>query len=92
MFFRAQPHPYTFKTNRVVDPLLPAYKLPSTKMADPAEPKFLRDSYDVSDISGTKSRPLYKFQVVSPTRILNRLCGTFLYLYLFLCALFGLVT
>mmetsp|Transcript_79432 Transcript_79432/g.158604 ORF Transcript_79432/g.158604 Transcript_79432/m.158604 type:complete len:570 (+) Transcript_79432:39-1748(+) len=55
----AQPRPYTFKTNRVVDPLLPAYKLPSATMAEPLEPKFIRDSYSVSDIQGTKSRPLY---------------------------------
>ncbi|POM60834.1 hypothetical protein PHPALM_30256 [Phytophthora palmivora] len=46
-------HPAGFHTNRVVNPLEPNYKLPSFTKAPSVEPKFLRDSYNVSDIEGT---------------------------------------
>ncbi|KAG6615643.1 uncharacterized protein IUM83_04997 [Phytophthora cinnamomi] len=45
--------PAGFHTDRVVNPLEPNYKLPSFIKAPPLEPKFLRDSYNVSDIEGT---------------------------------------
>ncbi|KAL3659679.1 hypothetical protein V7S43_015354 [Phytophthora oleae] len=45
--------PAGFRTDRVVNPLEPSYKLPSFTKAPPIEPKFLRDSYNVSDIDGT---------------------------------------
>ncbi|KUF88570.1 hypothetical protein AM587_10007869 [Phytophthora nicotianae] len=45
--------PAGFRTERVVNPLQPNYKLPSFTKAPPIEPKFLRDSYNVSDIEGT---------------------------------------
>jgi hypothetical protein len=61
----ARPKPYTFKTNREVNPLMPEYKLPSAAMADPTVPKFIRDSYDVGDIAGTKPRPRHRFATVS---------------------------
>lgn len=50
-----------FQTNRRVNPLEPEYILPSYVPAPNVCPKFTRDSYDVSDIEGTKSRPLYRF-------------------------------
>lgn len=45
--------PSGFRTERVVNPLEPTYKLPSFVKAPMLEPKFLRDSYNVSDIEGT---------------------------------------
>ncbi|KAF1780077.1 hypothetical protein JG687_00012202 [Phytophthora cactorum] len=45
--------PAGFRTERFVNPLEPSYKLPSFTKAPPIEPKFLRDSYNVSDIDGT---------------------------------------
>ncbi|GMI47560.1 hypothetical protein TrCOL_g2163 [Triparma columacea] len=47
-----------------VDPLVPHYKLPSYELPPDGTPKFLRDNLDVTDIQGTRSKPLYKF----PTR------------------------
>uniref|UniRef100_K3WP16 Uncharacterized protein n=1 Tax=Globisporangium ultimum (strain ATCC 200006 / CBS 805.95 / DAOM BR144) TaxID=431595 RepID=K3WP16_GLOUD len=48
--------PSGFKTNRVCNPLSPEYKLPSFQSAPPLVPKFLRDSYSVTDIQGTSSK------------------------------------
>ncbi|KAH7463707.1 hypothetical protein PRIC1_006589 [Phytophthora ramorum] len=48
--------PAGFRTDRVVNPLEPSYKLPSFTTAPPLEPKFLRDSYNVSDIEGTSMK------------------------------------
>ncbi|CAM9911517.1 unnamed protein product [Discosporangium mesarthrocarpum] len=50
-----------FRTKRCVNPLVPEYTLPSFVPAPTVIPKFTRDSFDVSDIEGTKSRPLYRF-------------------------------
>lgn len=50
---------WLFRTNRSVNPLEPSYTLPSFVAAPTVTSKFTRDSYDVSDIEGTKSRPLY---------------------------------
>jgi hypothetical protein len=47
-------------TKRHVDPLNPEYTLPAFQPIDPHEPKFLRNTLDISDIDGTKSKPLYK--------------------------------
>lgn len=58
----AQPKPYTFKTTRNVDPLVPTYQLPSVQHADAVIPKFTRDSFDVSDIAGTRPKPKFRFQ------------------------------
>lgn len=52
------------RLNNPVDPLVPNYRLPSYELPQDAVPKFLRDTLDISDIEGTRSRPLYKF----PTR------------------------
>ncbi|KAF4324127.1 hypothetical protein BBO99_00001782 [Phytophthora kernoviae] len=49
-------HPAGFRTDRVVNPLDPSYKLPTFTKAPPIEPKFLRDSYNVSDIEGTSMK------------------------------------
>ncbi|KAF0692481.1 hypothetical protein As57867_016387, partial [Aphanomyces stellatus] len=46
-----------FTTNRVVNPLTPAYKLPHCRAAPFVEPKFLRDSYQTDDIEGTHAVP-----------------------------------
>ncbi|KAG7390404.1 hypothetical protein PHYPSEUDO_007927 [Phytophthora pseudosyringae] len=48
--------PAGFRTDRVVNPLEPKYTLPSFTQAPPPEPKFLRDSYNVSDIAGTSMK------------------------------------
>lgn len=50
---------FLFRTKRCVNPLEPEYTLPSFTVAPTVAPKFTRDSYDVSDIEGTKSRPLH---------------------------------
>jgi len=52
----SKPKPYTFKTNRVNDPMNPQYKLPSAPMQEPVVPKFTRDSFDISDIEGTRTK------------------------------------
>lgn len=57
----AVPTPYTFVTKREVDPLVPKYKLASYAPAPDAPPKFVRDSYSVDDIAGTKPKPLFRF-------------------------------
>ncbi|CAD8177716.1 unnamed protein product [Paramecium pentaurelia] len=44
-----------FQTNRQpIDPLEPIYKIPSYEQAEPYNPKFIRDSYNVTDIEGTQ--------------------------------------
>lgn len=50
---------WLLRTLRRVNPLEPEYTLPSFVTAPPVSTKFTRDSYDVSDIEGTKCRPLY---------------------------------
>jgi hypothetical protein len=47
---------------RQVNPLDPDYKLPANTWTAPPEPRFLRDSYNVDDIAGTRSQPLYKYK------------------------------
>ena len=41
-----------FATNRVIDPLMPNYKLPSYEAPPPYVPKFIRDNMDCSDVEG----------------------------------------
>ena len=43
---------------------MPQYKLPSAEMAEPTVPKFIRDSYNIGDIEGTKPRPRHRFATV----------------------------
>lgn len=50
-----------FHTERCIDPLVPEYTLPSFHVPPTVTPKFTRDSHDISDIEGTKSKPLYPF-------------------------------
>ncbi|KAJ0395635.1 hypothetical protein P43SY_003291 [Pythium insidiosum] len=66
---RSSPQPSGFRTNRVVNPMQPEYKLPSFQAAPPLIPKFLRDSYDVSDIAGTSFRPKIIANPRSPMRV-----------------------
>ena len=86
-FAGSRPHPFGFRTDRVVNPLAPSYPLPKAEIVAAVrlcaggfgvawrchddsvlswplqpEPKFVRDSFDASDIEGTKSKPMYKFQ------------------------------
>ena len=60
---------YMLKTRRHVNPLEPDYPLPSYEPAAPAEAKFIRDSFDVSDIDGAKPRPLRPRAVRNPLNI-----------------------
>jgi hypothetical protein len=48
-----------FRTSRRVDPLNPRYALPSYEDVPPEIPRFIRDSYCVDDIQGTRSSQLY---------------------------------
>lgn len=49
----------TFKTKREPsNPLNPVYKLPSFEPLEPVVPKFIRDSINVDDITGTKPKSL----------------------------------
>lgn len=57
----AHPKPYTFKTQRLVDPMNPEYKLPTTQLAAHPQPKFVRDAYSIGDIEGTAPRPRFRF-------------------------------
>ena len=41
---------------------MPTYQLPSVHHADAVIPKFTRDSFDVSDIAGTRPKPKFRFQ------------------------------
>lgn len=52
----AKPRTKVFRTQRVVDPLNPEYKLPQAKLAPLEEPKFLRDTLDVSDLPGARPK------------------------------------
>lgn len=49
-------------TNRCINPLEPEYKLPSFEAHEPYEPKFIRDTMNISDIDGTKTKPLHKYE------------------------------
>lgn len=49
------------KTNRHVNPLEPEYPLPKFTAIPVPEPKFLRDTIDVSDIEGTKPKVKKEF-------------------------------
>ena len=60
---RGTNHPQARSANPV-DPLTPQYKLPSYERPAEVQPKFLRDTLDITDIGGTRARPLYKY----PTR------------------------
>jgi len=56
-----KPQLYTFKTGRAMDPLNPAYKVPSCKLEEAPVPKYMRETNQTTDISGTSSRPLYQY-------------------------------
>ena len=63
------------QTQRVVDPLNPAYKLPFSLPIEPYSPKFVRDSFNVEDIEGTKCRPV-KERAVRDVLKLDDIDGT----------------
>ena len=61
MALDAMPYPQArttlFTTNRVVNPLLPTYKLPSAPLPPPIEhPKLVRDNINITDIDGTRPK------------------------------------
>lgn len=58
----SRPKQTYLKTNRVVDPLQPVYKLPIGEALPPSPPPYKRDLYQVDDIAGTKPAPLEKWQ------------------------------
>lgn len=51
-----------FRTTRCVNPLHPEYELPSSEPIVYEEPRFIRDSFDVSDIEGTKTRVAREYE------------------------------
>jgi len=46
------------RTKRHVNPLVPEYDLPKFHTTSLIEPKFIRDTLDISDIDGTKTKPI----------------------------------
>jgi hypothetical protein len=50
-----------FKSTRMTNPLNPIYKLPSFEVRPITPPKFVRDSIQVSDISGAKPEKYFKY-------------------------------
>jgi len=52
----AKPRMKMFRTKRVVNPLDPVYDLPKAEFAPIQEPRFLRNSFDVSDIERAQPR------------------------------------
>jgi hypothetical protein len=59
----SKPRAYTFKTGRENDPLNPAYKVPSCKVENAPTPKFMRETNQLTDIGGTSSKPLYRYEM-----------------------------
>lgn len=49
-------------TKRHTNPINPVYDLPQYTKPEPYVPKFVKDSYDVSDIQGAKSREPKQFE------------------------------
>jgi hypothetical protein len=45
-----------YNTKRSINPLAPDYPLPQYEMACSYEPKFLKDSMEIDDISGTRTK------------------------------------
>jgi hypothetical protein len=58
-----KPSPYTFKTQRVNDPLNPAYNLPSSYVEDAPVPKMMRETNQLTDIEGTAPKPVFKYKM-----------------------------
>ena len=63
---KSSPQSSHLKTNRIVNPLTPEYKLPSSPLQEPFMRKFLRNSLDVSDIQGTSSYRLLRNVIRNP--------------------------
>eukprot|EP00743_Colponemidia_sp_Colp-15_P002215 GILK01002401.1.p1 GENE.GILK01002401.1~~GILK01002401.1.p1 ORF type:complete len:432 (+),score=32.46 GILK01002401.1:70-1296(+) len=58
----SRPCPFQFRTTRCVDPLQPAYPLPSAAPTEPPAPqKFIRDQIDIKDIAGSSPQKYYRF-------------------------------
>lgn len=57
----AYPQCNDFKTNRVINPLMPKYKLPYVPPVDPEPPrKYLRNTLDISDIVKKHEKKIYQ--------------------------------
>ena len=53
---KSSPSVYHLKTKRVTNPLQPKYKFPESEQNPLENPKFIRDSIDVKDISGASPK------------------------------------
>lgn len=53
---KSKPQFQKFHTNRIVNPLNPAYELPKTELVQIEEPKFIRDNIANDDIEGAKPK------------------------------------
>jgi hypothetical protein len=53
---KARVHDRFLRTNRHVDPMNPSYKLPAAEIAPYEPPKFQRDTLEIDDIPGTRSK------------------------------------
>ena len=59
----AYPSKHEF-SKRITNPLEPAYKLPSCEILEEDPPnKFIRNNLDISDIKGTKPKPIYRKKI-----------------------------
>ena len=59
----AYPSKHEF-SKRITNPVEPVYKLPSCEILEEDPPnKFIRDNIDISDIPGTKPKPIYRKKI-----------------------------
>ena len=63
----SKPNCVTCKIKRHLNPLEPKYNLPKSPEYPPYEPKFIRDSINVSDIEGAKPRKIVSQNVLRET-------------------------
>lgn len=57
----SMPKPYTFKTQRAVNPLNPTYTISDAPIRPATPPKYIRDNIDASDIDGARPAPYHKW-------------------------------
>ena len=59
---KSSPQLNHLKTNRCCNPLEPKYTLAKVENFPPSEPKFIRDSIDIKDISGAQPQKCFKWK------------------------------
>ena len=59
---KSSPQLNNLKTNRCCNPLEPKYNLAKVENYPPSEPKFIRDSIDIKDISGAKPQKYFQWK------------------------------